>query len=131
MAVLINIENAHPRISYGYTEKGAAKYHRLNCGRYFNEPTKTIFEHHKSRIHPSFCSRWFRGMNMRIKEVAEGNLGEGVKHRSLLSAVIRLFASHSLPPVNSDNLGDLYSIRNSLILFSANFTYSSSMSYPT
>jgi len=33
-----------------------------------------------------------------------------VKHRSLLSAVIRHFASHSLPPVNPNNLGDLYSI---------------------
>jgi len=31
----------------GYTDKGAAKYHCLNCGRYFNDLTKTIFEHHK------------------------------------------------------------------------------------
>jgi len=34
---------AHPRISsYGYTEKGAAKYHRLNCGRYFNDLTSSV-----------------------------------------------------------------------------------------
>jgi len=33
-----------------YTEKGAAKYHCLNCGKYFNDLTKTIFEHHKFSI---------------------------------------------------------------------------------
>ena len=30
--------------------KGAAKYHCPNCGRYFNDLTKTIFEHHKFPI---------------------------------------------------------------------------------
>ena len=38
----------------GYTEKGAAKYHCLNCGRYFNDLTKTIFEHHKFTIEEMF-----------------------------------------------------------------------------
>ena len=47
--------NIHPSISsYGYTEKGAAKYHCLNCGRYFNALTKTIFEHHKFPIEEMF-----------------------------------------------------------------------------
>ena len=31
----------------GYTDKGAANYHCLNCG---NNLTKTIFEHHKFTI---------------------------------------------------------------------------------
>ena len=26
----------------GYTEKGAAKYHCLNCGRYFNDLTNSV-----------------------------------------------------------------------------------------
>jgi len=35
--------NIHPSISsYGYTEKGAAKYHCLNCGRYFNALTNSV-----------------------------------------------------------------------------------------
>ena len=38
----------------GYTKKGAAKYHCLNCGRYFNDLTKTIFEHHKFSIEEMF-----------------------------------------------------------------------------
>jgi len=38
----------------GYTEKGAAKYHCLNCGKYFNDLTKTIFEHHKFTIEEMF-----------------------------------------------------------------------------
>jgi len=34
---------AHPHISsYGYTEKGAAKYHCLNCGKYFNDLTDSV-----------------------------------------------------------------------------------------
>jgi len=38
----------------GYTGKGAAKYHCLNCGKYFNDLTKTIFEHHKFPIEEMF-----------------------------------------------------------------------------
>jgi len=35
----------------GYTDKGAANYHCLNCG---NNLTKTIFEHHKFTIEEMF-----------------------------------------------------------------------------
>jgi len=38
----------------GYTEKGAAKYHCLNCHEYLNDLTKTIFEHHKFPIEEMF-----------------------------------------------------------------------------
>jgi hypothetical protein len=46
--------------------------------------------HHKSPPFKLFSSGLAISDNgLRIKEVAEGNLGEGAKHRSLLSAVIR------------------------------------------
>jgi len=34
----------------GYTDKGAAKYYCLNCGKYFNDLTNTVFHHHKFTI---------------------------------------------------------------------------------
>lgn len=38
----------------GYTDKGASKYHCLNCNRYFNDLTNTIFEKHKFPIEEMF-----------------------------------------------------------------------------
>lgn len=38
----------------GYTDKGATKYYCLNCGKYFNDLTNTVFKHHKFPIEEMF-----------------------------------------------------------------------------
>ena len=42
----------------GHTPKGAQKYHCKNCGKYFNDLTGTIFDHHKLPINEAFYIIW-------------------------------------------------------------------------
>ena len=69
----------------GYTEKGAAKYHCPNCGRYFNDLTKTIFEHHKFTIEEIF----YISKEMENKSTLQISKELGKKYDYSVSAFMR------------------------------------------
>lgn len=66
----------------GYTDKGATNY-CLNCGKYFNDLTNTIFHHHKFIIKEMFCIL----KEMEHKSALEISKKLGRKYDSLLAFI--------------------------------------------
>ncbi len=67
----------------GYTSKGAVKYHCLNCNKYFNDLTNTIFEKHRFPIEEMF----YILKEMEHKSTLEISREIGRKYDSVLAFV--------------------------------------------
>ncbi len=67
----------------GYTDKEAMKYYCLDCGKYFNDLTHTIFEHHKFPIEEMF----YILKEMEHKSTSEISKEIGRKYDSVLAFV--------------------------------------------